>query len=824
MNRRFVDMIELAHEEKEFVRRQVTPAATLKTILLSLLASIVLVIISLQFSYVGAATLAIAATAILVIFIALIYFYTYKIRDAIFSNEFQNALFAGVAGVGLAFYIIIRKGGQVVYFSPSCSKYFTTQSSNFSDVAEILGLRNIDWEEHFNNQGRPELMDLSMKDSSGNKHNLFLSVAAIQRPKGYYVVKAFEDVANTSNAVVPGTVLFSKLFEEVPFGVYIASREGVISYVNSEFALNLGQKPSDLLGKRLATLVFGGKDFGSSISFRGDTAFRNRNGLPVKMFLNQIVVDFDGTESICGFARASGADEAVSDDGKVKSIWSTMLDKSPVAIGLIDGDGGVKESNVAMRAIAEKNEFERTGWNLIDVLDEHSRDHIIALLDDIRSGKSGGRHVDVKLNTIKGSTASIFINQVAGNDGLVVYMIDNTEQKNLEQRFSQGQKMQAVGQLAGGIAHDFNNLLTAMIGFCDLLLMRHPPGEQSFADIMQIKQNANRAANLVRQLLAFSRKQTLQPEVIDVTDTLAELSNLIRRLIGENIELKMEHGRDIHKVKVDNGQLEQVIINLAVNARDAMSEKGGVLAINTKNLSISPNNPLSSEYICSSQEDQAQEGDYVAIEIKDSGHGMTREIMHKIFEPFFTTKKVGEGTGLGLSTVYGIIKQTGGHIYVKSEVGKGTAFMILLKRYMPGKNETLITTQEKEQARDLSGAGSILLVEDEDPVRIFSSRALTNKGYNVLEADCGEIALNIMEKEGDKIDVIITDVVMPGITGPAMVERILKKHPKIKIIFISGYAEDAFIKTYGSDRAFNFLPKPYTLNQLAAKVKDVMGK
>lgn len=408
----------------------------------------------------------------------------------------------------------------------------------------------------------------------------------------------------------------------------------------------------------------------------------------------------------------------------------------------------------------------------------------------------------------------------------VIHLIDQTEQKNLEQRFAHSQKMQAVGQLAGGVAHDFNNLLTAMIGFCDLLLMRHQAGDPSFADIMQIKQNANRAANLVRQLLAFSRRQTLQPKTIDLTEVLAELSNLIRRLIGENIQMHMQHGRDLGMVKADQGQLEQVIINLAVNARDAMKE-GGTLTIRTSNVTITSPDSLPEGLIAPTEEDVISPGDYVLVEVADSGTGIPPEIVRSIFEPFFSTKEVGSGTGLGLATCYGIIKQTGGYIFVKTEVGKGTSFHLYFKRYEAEQTvAAAVEPHEEKTASDLTGRATVLLVEDETPVRIFAARALRNKGYEVLEADSGENAIEVFSEHAGAIDIIISDVMMPGINGPKMIESLYKNHSErmkdIQVVFISGYAEDAFIDTYGDARSFNFLPKPFTLKQLASKVKEVL--
>jgi two-component system cell cycle sensor histidine kinase/response regulator CckA len=423
-------------------------------------------------------------------------------------------------------------------------------------------------------------------------------------------------------------------------------------------------------------------------------------------------------------------------------------------------------------------------------------------------------------------TVSAYVSPIYNNrkqhQGYLCHLIDSTEFKNLELRFVHSQKMQAIGQLAGGIAHDFNNLLTAMMGFCDLLLMRHPAGDPSFANIMQVKQNANRAANLIRQLLAFSRKQTLQPKVINITDTLADLSNLIGRLIGENIHLDIIYGKDLGYIKVDQGQLEQVIINLAVNARDAM-QKGGTLTIETKNVHITSHQPLGKNLIAPTEEDlHMEDGDYLLIEISDTGEGIEAALLDKIFEPFFSTKEIGSGTGLGLSTVYGIIKQTNGYIFVDSTPGKGTTFHIYLKQYQKVE-ETETIEQESSQSQDLTGKETILLVEDEAPVRMFSKSALVNKGYTVIEAESGESAIEEIEKHKGKIDMIISDVIMPGMSGPDMIKHISKNYPDIKVIYTSGYTEDAFAKAFGEEHEFNFLPKPYTLKQLASKVKNLLN-
>jgi two-component system cell cycle sensor histidine kinase/response regulator CckA len=314
--------------------------------------------------------------------------------------------------------------------------------------------------------------------------------------------------------------------------------------------------------------------------------------------------------------------------------------------------------------------------------------------------------------------------------------------------------------------------------------------------------------------LAFSRQQTLQPRILDITDVLVELSHLLRRLIGENIELKVVHGRDLGLAKVDQGQLEQVIINLAVNARDAMPG-GGTLTIRTANHVQAGPMRRGAETMPA--------GNYVLIETSDTGIGIPKENLERIFEPFFSTKEIGSGTGLGLSTVYGIVKQTGGFIFVDSLKGAGATFQIYLPRYQETDVAVAARSEPAEPAAvaDTTGTGTVMLVEDEDPVRIFGARALRNKGYTVLEARSGEAALELMQS-ADKVDLLITDVVMPRMDGPGLVREVRETHPDMKIIFISGYTEDSFRQRLDSDSNIHFLPKPFSLKQLASKVKEVI--
>ena len=390
---------------------------------------------------------------------------------------------------------------------------------------------------------------------------------------------------------------------------------------------------------------------------------------------------------------------------------------------------------------------------------------------------------------------------------------DATELKSLEAQFVQSQKMQAIGQLAGGVAHDFNNLLTAITGHCDLLLLRHKKTDQDYDDLLQINQNANRAAALVSQLLAFSRKQTLRPQNLEIRETLSDLTHLLDRLVGEKVQLRLEYDPVKRAVRADKRQLEQVVMNLVVNARDSMPE-GGEILISTAGTEICE--PMLRDRVA------VPKGAYVSISIQDKGCGIASDKLQKIFEPFYTTKRTGEGTGLGLSTVYGIVKQTGGYIFVDSSVGQGTIFTLLLPASdLPSQKAASPPSDIKLVANRPEG-GAVLLVEDEATVRTFAARALRLCGYSVLVAESGERALEIAQNPTVKLDLFVTDVVMPGRGGPSWVREALQTRPHIRIIFMSGYAEDKLTADQSSVPNSIFLAKPFSLTQLASAVESQM--
>ena len=783
-------------------------------------------------------------------------FFTQRSRDLLMATEFQNAMFASATTLHTQFCLITKQDGTIVYYDPGFQRMFPEFMRMEQRAIDMLlhssRAPEADRERIFSALSRHvfEKFVLTVTTAEGEQKKVMLNIDPLPRPKGFFLFRGREYVENRGSAGNSAIGPILPLLDHLPVGMYAADKKGALTYVNQTLELWLGYAPGEMLARQmhLQNLLFPANAQPTSPvepdPFHGTVALQKKNGSEISVQLHQQVHSTVGEAACVGtvmllnaaeglkkkplLTHANGSEFASSD---AQTRLRGFIENSPIAIAQLDAEGAVAEANMAFYRLVGKDRKTAGHWRLEEVIAEANHADFSNLLAKARQGHPSRKALATEI-THDGTkaTVSLFVSCMEEENGetplAIVHMIDTTEQKNLEIRFAHSQKMQAVGQLAGGIAHDFNNLLTAMIGFCDLLLMRHPAGDQSFADIMQIKQNANRAANLVRQLLAFSRRQTLQSKVLDITDVLAELSNLVRRLIGENIELKMTHGRDLGMVRADQGQLEQVFINLAVNARDAMAG-GGALNIRTSNVTVDRQHPLDRNLIPPAEDDVITPGEYVLCEVGDSGTGIPHAIVQQIFEPFFSTKEVGSGTGLGLATCYGIIKQSGGYIYVASEEGKGTSFHLYFPRVKA--EEAKVALQETEaEARgvvttDLTGTGTILLVEDETPVRIFAARALRNKGYTVLEADNGESAIEQMEQHGKEVEVIITDVIMPGMNGPQMIEKVYPQHPHIKVIFISGYAEDAFINTYGTEREFNFLPKPFTLKQLASKVKEVVA-
>lgn len=494
---------------------------------------------------------------------------------------------------------------------------------------------------------------------------------------------------------------------------------------------------------------------------------------------------------------------------QLEAGWDAIEDL-PVPLLKIASDGAVLASNREARQLLHIDDT--AGRRMAEMLDGLGR----PMNDWLREAAEGrGGNVSQFLRG-RGENQDTFVqvslNRAGGvsDPHLIAVLNDVTELKTLEAQFVQSQKMQAIGQLAGGVAHDFNNLLTAISGHCDLLLLRHDEGDQNYGDLIQIHQNANRAASLVGQLLAFSRKQNLQPEIIDLRDTLSDLTHLLNRLVGEKVTLSLHHDPALAQIKADKRQLEQVLMNLVVNARDAMQGAGEINVV-TENLTL--------KKLMIKDRAEVPPGKYVVVKVIDEGHRISPEKLPKIFEPFYTTKRTGEGTGLGLSTAYGIVKQTGGFIFAESIVDSGTQFSLLFSSYNLPVAEPLVVPVADPALLTMPMDAVVLLVEDEAPVRAFASRALRLRGYTVLEADCAETALDLLEDAELKVDVFVTDVIMPGMDGPTWVRQALLERPQTRVVFVSGYAEDAFCDDQSRIPNAVFLPKPFSLNALTQTVQ-----
>jgi two-component system cell cycle sensor histidine kinase/response regulator CckA len=636
--------------------------------------------------------------------------------------------------------------------------------------------------------------------------------------------------------------------DHAPAGFFSVDANGDISYLNATLAAWLdhdlaqvgsgGLKLSDIVsGNGAALLTTLNAAPGEVKTEVLDLDFKTRSGrsLPVRLF-HKIAYGADGAAGASRTLVLNRARGEAADPSRAAEVrFMRFFQSTPMAIATVDKAGKIARTNALFVRLFQGTLKEGVeDKSILTVVSERDRETLETAIRSASEGQSDVSPVDAAL--IGGGNeryGRFYVSPVeeADSDGeaAIIYVLETTGQRTLENQVNQRARMESVGQLAGGIAHDFNNVLSAIMMATDFLLNAHKPTDPSFQDIMQIKQNANRAASLVRQLLAFSRRQTLRPQVLDLGEVLTELTMLLRRLIGEKVSLEVKHGRDLWPVKADISQFEQVVVNLAVNARDAMPE-GGKLSIRTKNVT-----PRESE-------EYAYKGmpaaDYVLIEVTDTGTGIPPEIIDKIFEPFFSTKEVGKGTGLGLSTVYGIVKQTGGFVYPESFTGKGTTFRIFLPRHVPTAEEApqvipqgevpgiadtpSLVDEPPKPAADLTGHGTILLVEDEEGLRALNARGLASRGYTVLEAGNGVEALELFNEHEGKVDLVVSDVVMPEMDGPTLLKELRAINPNLKIIFVSGYAEEAFSKSLPEGQQFSFLPKPFTLKQLVGAVKETM--
>jgi two-component system cell cycle sensor histidine kinase/response regulator CckA len=636
--------------------------------------------------------------------------------------------------------------------------------------------------------------------------------------------------------------------DHAPAGFFSADAKGDVVYLNATLANWLDQDLAQVGsgGLKLADLVAGdGAALLTTVRAAPgelktevlDLDLKTRSGrtLPVRLF-HKLAFGADGTAGASRTLVLNRARDDGTDPQRAAEIrFMRFFHNTPMAIATVDRDGRIVRTNpLFARLFHNVLNIDGGSRSIAAVVAERDRGPLEAAIAQAAGGRGDIAPVDAALVGDGERFGSFYVTAVEeeerDQEAAIVYTLETTAQRELENKVTQQQKMELVGQLAGGIAHDFNNVLSAIIMATDFLLNAHKPTDPSFGDIMQIKQNANRAASLVRHLLAFSRKQTLRPQVLDLGEVLSDLTMLLRRLIGEKVTLDVVHGRDLWPVKVDISQLEQVIVNLAVNARDAMPE-GGRLQVRTTNVTARECERYHAKGMPAA--------DYVLVEVRDTGTGIPEAILGKIFDPFFSTKEVGKGTGLGLSTVYGIIKQTGGFVYVDSALHEGTTFRIFLPRHVasareaaeqaeieaPAITHTMAAADQVKRAAsaDLTGEGTILLVEDEEGLRALNARGLASRGYTVLEAGNGVEAIDVLEKSDKPVDLVVSDVVMPEMDGPTLARELRNRNPSLKIIFVSGYAEDAFQKHLPEHGQYAFLPKPFTLKQLVAAVKETLA-
>lgn len=626
------------------------------------------------------------------------------------------------------------------------------------------------------------------------------------------------------------------LYNTAPVGLLAVRGDGVVAHMNATMTRMLGAGPvsqdepvqlESLFSRTGAEVLrrHAGANPAGGYQCALDLLTRNNRRLPVRVVASTTAqgLDTDNDERILVVMRNEWSEPASLIGDATDPSFARQFESAPFGIATVTATGKLARANPAFQQMAF-GALDGSDSHALDILcrdtDLETRALVEQSLADALAGQAGLAPVDFAIGSKGEFGRRIYITPLVPSPGsresAILYVVDTTEQKALEQKFTQSQKMEAIGKLAGGIAHDFNNVLTAILGSADLMLQTHRASDASHKDIQNIKQSANRAAGLVAKLMAFSRQQTLKLEVLQLGDVVTDVRPMLKTSLGEKIDLKIVNGRDQWYVKADRTQLDQVIINFAVNARDAMPN-GGSFEISTRNVSEREAQKLPYTGI--------PVAEYVLIEAVDSGTGMPPDVLAKIFEPFFTTKDIGKGTGLGLATVYGIVKQLSGYIFADSTLGKGTAFRVYLPRaHVENEAEFIAAKSVKKDVipADLTGTATVLIVEDEDMVRSVAVRSLTRFGYKVLEAGNGLEALEVLAEHA--VDIVVSDVVMPEMDGPAFLKEIRKTKPDLKIIFVSGHTNEAFKATVDENEVFAFLPKPFSLPQLVAKVKEELGR
>ena len=666
--------------------------------------------------------------------------------------------------------------GQIRYLNAAAQTRFsasegvtliTAMQDHFASPSAVL----------YRLQSRAAVQGSSREDVVTRRGHLRLSVHRIARGRFLWRMEEFQDRSGTGRGA-----------ETLSLPMLVANKTGVVLFTNEALRRLLGERPKHL-----------DRIFTSPVLRSGEEVEISTPSGHVRALLAEVEGIGERREIYLMPVSTQPEQQAVMAD----------FEHVPVAMMKFAPDGTLRAAN---RAARDLTGLAPDDFPMIHTMFEGLGRPISDWLADVAAERSPGGSEVLRLRHDEAeSFVQITLRRLVeqGRPGLLVVLQDATALKTLEAQFTQSQKMHAIGQLAGGVAHDFNNLLTAISGHCDLLLLRHDRDDPEYSDLVQIHQNANRAAALVGQLLAFSRKQTLKPERLDLQEVLSELTHLLNRLVGERVRLSLLHAPLLGPIRADKRQLEQVVMNLVVNARDAMAE-GGTIRITTEALHL----------IEGLHRDRAvvPPGDYAVISVADTGCGIPPDRLGKIFEPFFTTKRAGEGTGLGLSTAYGIVKQSGGFIFVDSTPGEGTTFTLMFPIH-DGPAEDVAGPATRRRIVLRQGEGVVLLVEDEAPVRAFASRALRMRGYTVIEAENAEQALEVLRDPTLEVDIFVTDVVMPGLDGPSWVRKALEDRPNVRVVFVSGYAEDCLQENQARIPNSVFLPKPFSLSDLAETVQ-----
>ncbi len=726
-------------------------------------------------SVMAATTLARAgATIAALTFVFLIFGLKLRTRMQARGDAQRRAHLTALVGLDATPCLMTDHQGQILYQNASAATRFQAQAGTtlvaalnqqFASPSSVL----------YRLQNRAGHAGAGREDVVTRRGHVRLSVHKVAEERFLWRLEEFQDRGGSARGA-----------DALSLPMLTANKTGVVLYTNEAMRRLLGGRP-----KRLDRV------FANPVLHSGEEVEISGADGPVRAILAE--VDGPGERrEIYLLPVPVGAPLAMA-----------MADFEHVPVPLVKfaPNGQLSLANAAARTLLHLGD---DGGTMFHDLFEGLGRPVSDWLDDILSERSPSRSEVLRARQVAGEVfLQVTLRRIVeqGRPGVLAVLQDATALKTLEAQFVQSQKMQAIGQLAGGVAHDFNNLLTAISGHCDLLLLRHDREDPEYSDLVQIHQNANRAASLVSQLLAFSRKQTLKPERLDLEDVLSDLAHLLNRLVGEKVRMQLNHCHGLGAIRADKRQLEQVLMNLVVNARDAMPQ-GGIIRIDTEAVTLGE--------ALSRDRATVPAGDYAVIHVSDSGVGIPVDRLQKIFEPFYTTKKVGEGTGLGLSTAYGIVKQSGGFIFVDSNPGEGTVFHL----YFPIHSGPAEAPQEAAKKIVLrQGEGVVLLVEDEAPVRAFASRALRMRGYTVLEAENAEEALKTLEDPALTVDIFVTDVVMPGMDGPSWVKRALEDRPNVKVIFVSGYAEEALSENQARIPNSVFLPKPFSLGDLTAMVQ-----